>query len=212
MPASRRWRDLKKQVEGLRLNFLPPSFNSLGSYPDMQRVHAHTRAFLVFSHAEIEGYFEGWAKDIGRATEIVWNSSKRITEPLAFLIATIAEKIEVPQSLVGPPRKDSHQLLHENLNKLFLRYYKQIKENNGIKEYNVLSLFGPIGLPSTAMGATLLPNLDSLGADRGDHAHNSSKAVMNVLDPQTEYDRVVALVNDLSTLDSWFVQYKRRIR
>jgi hypothetical protein len=212
MAASKRLKDLRRQVEELRNHFLPMAFNSLGSYPGMQRVHAHTRAFLVFSHAEIESYFEGWAKDIARATEDVWKNSQRITEPLAFLIATLAEKIDVPEKLVGPNRKDAPQLLQDQLIKLFPNYYKQIKDNNGIKEHNVLSLFGPLGIPATAIGSTLLPNLDSLGADRGDHAHNSAKAVKNVLDPQTEYNRVVALVNDLSSIDSWFLKYRRRIR
>jgi hypothetical protein len=212
MAASKRLKDLRRQVEELRGHFLPTNFNSLGSYPDMPRVHSHTRAFLVFSHAEIESYFEGWAKDIARATEDVWKNTHRITEPLAFLIATLSERVNVPEQLVGPNKKDAPQLLQEQLVKLFPSYYKQIKDNNGIKEHNVLSLFGPIGLPATAIGSTLLPSLDSLGADRGDHAHNSAKAVRNVLDPQTEYNRIVALLNDLSGIDSWCLNYKRRIR
>jgi hypothetical protein len=33
-----------------------------------------------------------------------------------------------------------------------------------------------------------------------------------VLDPETEYKRVEALLTDLVALDEWLVAYKRRIR
>ena len=212
MPTSRRWNDLKRQVDTLRKHFLPDPFHPLGSYSDATRVQAHARAFLVLSHAEIETYLEEWAKEIARACERVWTSSSRITGPLTFLLATLSERIEVPTTLAGPKAKDSLQRLTDASVKLFQRYYKQIKDNNGIKERNVLALYAPLGVPAGALGPTLLPNLDSLGVLRGEHAHQSAKAVQNVLDPETEYNRILALVSDLKTLDEWLVNYKRRIR
>jgi hypothetical protein len=212
MATSKHWNDLHRQVADLRRQFLPPVFNSLGSYPDGPRVHAHTRAFLVFSHAEIESYLESLAKEIARTTEEAWKKSQKITEPLAFLIATRAERIAIPPKLLKQGTNDTPQQLRNILSKLFPEYYKQIKDNSGIREYNVLMLFGPLGLPAAALGSTLLPSLDSLGALRGDYAHQSAKAVVNVLDPETEYKRVTDLVRELNSVDQWFLSYKRRIR
>jgi hypothetical protein len=181
-------------------------------YANSARVQAHTRAFLVLSHAEIESYLEGWAKEIARAAENAWSASSRITKPLAYLIATLAERIQVPVTVTGPNQKDSTQKLADASVKLFQKYYKVVKDNNGIKEKNVLTLLAPLGIPASALGSTLLPGLDSLGALRGSHAHESAKAVASVLDPETEFKRVAALVTDLGLLDDWLRKYRQVIR
>ncbi len=212
MPKSRRWKELGREIGTLRRQFLPDPFDPLGAYPDPTRVQAHTRAFVVLSHAEIESYLEDCAKSIARASEIVWNSSSRVTEPFAYLLATLSEDIDVPTTISGPSTKDIVQKFAENAVKLFSKYYKEIKDNNGIKEKNVLALFAPLGIPAIALGSTLLPSLESLGMLRGTHAHNSAKAVQTALDPETEYNAILALVNELIVFDDWFVKYRRRIR
>jgi hypothetical protein len=205
MPKSKRWKDLERETRRLRNQFLPEPFEPLGVYPNSARVQAHTRAFLVLSHAEIESYLEGWAKEIARAAETLWTSSNKVTKPLAYLLATLAERIE-------PKTKDSPQKLADASVRLFQKYYKVIKDNNGVKEANVLALFAPLGIPASALGATLLPSLDSLGSLRGSHAHESAKAVASVLDPETEFKRVTDLVTELGSLDDWLRKYKTIIR
>jgi len=212
MSTSKRWKDLEREIGALRKHFLPDPFNPLGSYANSTRVQAHTRAFLVLSHAEIECYLEEWAKEIARASEVVWNSSRKVTAPLAFLLSTLAERLEVPTTILGPKGKDSPQRLVEASVKLFQKYYKQIKDNNGVREKNVLALFAPLGVSATALSSTLLLNLDSFGALRGTHAHHSAKAVPSVLDPETEYKRVIGLIDELIALDKWLVDCKRCIR
>jgi len=212
MPRSKRWKDLKREIATLRKQFLPDRFDPLGQYADATRVQAHTRAFLVLSHAEIESYLEGWAKEIARASELVWLSSTKITTPLAFLLATLADRIAVPDTIRAQTPKDVPQRLSDALVKLFLKYYTQISDNSGIKERNILTLFGPLGIPATALGTTLLPNLDTLGAMRGTHAHQSARAIQSVLDPETEYKRVDSLLAELVAFDEWLMAYKRRIR
>jgi hypothetical protein len=88
----------------------------------------------------------------------------------------------------------------------------RIKDNNGLKEFNILALFGPLGIPSTVLGGTLIPNLNSLGATRGLYAHNSAKAVVSVPDPEDEFNRVTTILADLAALDSWFLLCRRLIR
>jgi len=212
MATSKRWKDLRREIATLRRHFLPDPFEPLGVYAKSNRVQSHTRAFLVLSHAEIESYLEEWAREIARACEAVWTSSGKVTKPLAFLLATLSERIEVPITLVGPRGQDSPQRLVNASVRLFQKFYKQIKDNNGIRERNVLGLFAPLGVPATALGSTLLPNLDNLGALRGTHAHQSAKAVQTVLDPETEYKRVISLIGELVVLDEWLVKYRHRIR
>lgn len=211
-PRSKRWRTLRREIDSLRKHFLPDSFHPLGTYSKQTRVQAHTRAFVVLCHAEIESYLEEWAKEIARACETMWTSSQKITEPMAFLFVTLADRLEVPSTLSGPNVKDSQQLLADAAIRLFQKYYKQVKDNNGIKEKNVLALLSPLGVPAAALGTTLLPNLNTLGSLRGTHAHQSGKAVQSGLDPETEYNRVTTLLNELASLDEWLGQYKRRIR
>lgn len=38
------------------------------------------------------------------------------------------------------------------------------------------------------------------------------KAVPSILDPETEFERIVALVKELEILDEWLAQYKNAIR
>jgi hypothetical protein len=209
---SKRLKDLYKEIGRLRKQFLPDPFDPLGDYANQGRVQAHTRAFLVLSHAEVESYLEEWAKEIARASEVIWQSSSKITTPLAFLLGTTAERISLPNTLQVSNAKDVRQRLADGTVKLFQKYYKQIKDNNGVKEKNVLALFGPLGVPSAALGSTLLPNLDTLGAIRGTHAHHSAKAVQSPLDPETEHKRITALLADLVSFDEWLVVYKRGIR
>ncbi|WP_307510600.1 HEPN domain-containing protein [Variovorax sp. W1I1] len=171
-------------------------------------MQAHTRAFLVLAHAEIETYLELWAKELARAAERAWTNSQRISKPLAFLLITTGAKI--PAISLIP--KDTPQRLLDECSALFQRYYKQIKDNHGVKEANVLSLFGPLGAPASAFGTTLLPFLESFGEDRGNHAHHAARAVVNTLDPETEYNRVLNLLLELELLDEWLKKCRRGIR
>jgi hypothetical protein len=168
-------------------------------------VQAQTRAFLVLSHAELESYLEEWAKEIGRAAQVVWNGSGRVSRPLAFLLSTFSERLD-PQS------KDSPKSLASASTKVFQRFYKRIKDNHGVKEANILTLFAPLGIPATAFGPALLAGLDTLGAMRGTHAHQSAKAVVSFLDPETEHKRVTGLIGDLLGPDQWLMKYRRTVR
>jgi hypothetical protein len=212
MSVSRRWKNLGREVERLRHLFLPALFDPLGQYTDSKRVQAHTRAFVVLSHAEIESYLEDWAKSVTQSCETVWNASSRVTQPLAYLLVSHAERIEPSQTLAESRGKDMPTRLGESTSKIFQRQYSQVKKNNGIKEKNFWALFGPLGVPASALTATLLPNLDSFGELRGRHAHESTKSVRSVLDPETEYKRVTDLVNELQTFDQWVSRYKHAVR
>lgn len=206
MAQSQRWESLHKEVETLRAQFLPDPFDHLGQYPEQDLVQARTRGFMVLGHAELESYFEGWAKDIVRASEDLWRKKGTLSEPLAFLLITIAEGTGAA-TLVDPVASREKIIA-----KVFLKYYNQIAENHGVKEVNVGQIFAPLGLfPSTVFGSTLLPNLTAFGVLRGTHAHQSVRAVQSFLDPQTTYNTLTALIEELRPVDDWLVQRLQEI-
>jgi hypothetical protein len=209
---AQRWAGLKREIEKLRRELLPNPFDPTGSYPKPARVQLCTRAFLVLSHAEIETFLEDWAKHLAKACETIWQSSKRVSKPLAFLVSSVGEKVRGSTSISSANAQDSHQRFAEMITKLFIEFYTSIKDNHGVKELNVLRLFDPLGVPAAAYGATLLPNLESLGMIRGVHAHNSARSVPSVLDPESEYERINTDLKDLEAFDQWLVGYGRAIR
>lgn len=211
MPTSNRWKRLKSEVETLRKQFLPTPFNILGVYPKQSDVQASTRAFLVLCHAEFESYIEELARDITRSSESVWNKSGRLAVPLQFLFMSLGKNIVVPDKVTAGG-KDARQQLADEVVRLLQRFYKRLNDNNGLKEKNILSLFGPLGIPTGAFGPTLLPSLDSFGKLRGDHVHKSVTLILTPLDPETEYKRATGLANDLLHLDTWYKKTKRKIR
>jgi hypothetical protein len=208
---SRRLRDLDGQIDVLRTRFLPDPFDPLGQYPDPEEIQDYSRAFVVLSHAELESYIEGWAKDIARVAEEVWKRATRVTPPLAFLLASIGERIKIAETL-SAGGDDSHARLQSLITKVFQVYYRRIKDNNGIKEKNVLRLFDALGVPAAAYSSTLLPALEYVGSIRGQHAHASAGAVQSPLDPETELKRIKGVVAELQQFDAWLTAYKRRIR
>lgn len=190
---SNRFDGLRRELDLLRRLFLPDPFHPLGMYPDGKRVQAHTRAFLVLGHAEIETFLEDWAKDLARTVEKVWTKTKRVTAPLAFLLSSMGDRMKIVETLSAAGGKDCHQRLEDLVRNLLPEYFRRVNANNGVKEKNVLSLFEPLGVPSSAFGTTQLPNLETLGSLRGTHAHTSAGAVVSVLDPETEYHRIQAI-------------------
>lgn len=210
MVTSPKWASLCGEIEALKGYFLPAQFDPLGIYFNNDLVQAQTRAFLVLSHAEIESYLEEWAKDIARTAEKLWREHNKVSIPLASLVATIGERVSIPPKLSNPAA--SRHPLDRITTSLFQKYYERIKDNNGIKEANVLSLFYPIGVPESAFESTLLASLDSFGAIRGSHAHLSARAVVSPLDPETEYNRVRNLLRDLEEMDKSLGSYLTQIQ
>src|SRR5688572_9480332 len=74
------------QVAVLRRHLLPLKFDPLGQYRNAHQVQTRTRAFVILSHAEIEGYLEAWSKSIARQAEDLWNARSRISPPLGHLL------------------------------------------------------------------------------------------------------------------------------
>jgi hypothetical protein len=210
MSKSIGYRALMAEVARLRESFLPKPFDPLGRYRQAPLVHARTRAFVVLFHAEIESFLEEWAKGIARASETAWDRRAKVTTPSAFLLAIDSDPQSVTGAFAGVAKADLSKRFGENLKAAFQRFYRLVKENNGIKETNVLSMFCRLGISPLLFDAKLLADLSSLGVTRGEHAHHSARAVRNVLDPETEYNKAIELAKDLATVDDLLRKYRNQ--
>lgn len=204
--ASIRFRNLERETKRLRRELLPNPFDPLGLYPP--RVQTQTRAFLLLAHAAVESHLEEEAKRIARKAEDTWLRKKRITRPLAFLLASSMKPFGIPAS---GGKRTPEKLIENSARDAFQWYFRSLKENHGLKESNMMALFGPIGVEAAMFGPMLLPTLDSFGEDRGVHAH-AGATVVHHLDPQTEHDRVVQLLQELEAFDRALRQYEKSVR
>ncbi|RYD84466.1 MAG: hypothetical protein EOP84_05415 [Verrucomicrobiaceae bacterium] len=202
--ASQEFRELEREARRFRKELLPKAFDPLGIYP--RSVQTHTRAFLILSHAAVETYLEGRAKRIARRAEEVWKKDGKITRPMAFLVGYYDGGIESPIN-----RKCPDFQMTELAKDVFLKYYKIIKDNHGVKTDSVYAIFSRLGVNHVSFGTVLLPELDSFGTDRGGHAHHSAKAV-EVLDPEIEWKRVERILTELEAFDSVILKYLSGIR
>lgn len=212
MAQSRRWQSLDNEIESLRKFLLPTKFDRLGQYARPRLTQARTRAFLVLSHAELESFFEQWAKEIARKSEEIWKNNRRMTQPLAALMATTENHVVVNDKQTLDPQDMITAQVDKFVQQRYEAYYKIIKDNHGIKEINLMRLLTPLGIPGSVFGSTLLPSLNSFGSSRGLHGHNSVRSIQSVLDPETEYNRAKSLATDLKALDNWLVQYRKKLR
>jgi len=136
-----------------------------------------------------------------------------VSRPMACMLCVLAERVKLPKAPVGASTDDMSQRLEEAVQRAFTGYYTSVNENHGIKEQNVWALFGPLGVPNDVLGGTLLPDLESYGKHRGAHAHQSmAQAVVSVLDPETEFNRVKQIAAQLKPLDAWVSAQKRALR
>lgn len=194
--ASQQFRDLEREIKRLRRELLPKAFDPTGLYP--RSVQTRTRAFLILSHAAIEGYLEAEAKRIARRAETLWNNQGKISAPLAYLIGFSPEETRV---LIPSPKRCPKLQLQDTVKKIFHEYYNLVGNNNGLKESNILPLFSKLGVEHAAYGSYLLPALNSLGKDRGDQAHLGAKLAV-YLDPKSEWDRIGLVLKELEPFDS----------
>lgn len=202
-------RALKRSVQELRRHFLPKVFRPLGDYSRPTRVQAHTRAFIVLVHAEIESYLEDWSQEVTDTCETKWDTASRISKPLSCLLSASDQCLQLPTNQLEIQQEEMPARVHNVIKAVIRSHKKTIKKNNGIKETNLLSLFAPLGLPSIALGSTLIPNLNSYGALRGELVHKSQKAVARTLDVETEFNKAISLIADIEDLDKWLRNCRR---
>ena len=204
MSASARHRQLGSSLAKLRKALLPRKFDPTGSYRNTQSVHVKAVSFRLLVHAEIESYLEDKALELATAGWNVWKAKRISTDVSVGLLAFAGfEMFKPPKKLGGD---GSNQKAYEDCGSALERSHGtwryDHKNNHGVKEENVLALYLPLGLPIAALDSTLLADLSSYGASRGQVAHASSLSVATFADPKTEFEKAKNLIDDLMKLDT----------
>jgi len=204
MANSTRYAALQQRLTELKDNFLPQSFSPTGSYEAKELDNA--RAYRVLVHAEIEAFIEHIARAAVNEKSSDWKNNGKISGILFCVIAAAihgyVDDIDSPSIepvSIRVNKKDS-TTIQDTVEAAVQKYQGRIVANNGIKAKNLKIIFMPLGIDFKELDDIWLNNMDSFGKDRGDVAHQSAGAT-HIIDPQTEFANVSALLIGLSDLD-----------
>lgn len=159
----------------------PPS--AVDPYPKAHLLRC--QAFVVFSHAEMQVYWEAVAKRIVAEAEARWKSSTSADRVIATLVAfRRPERAIVPNDPYDPPTGGNFSSIVEEA----IRAQRQvIEKNNGIKRKNLSELLIPLGVLPLDFAETLLIQLDQTGKRRGNIVHKSGNVSLKTIrDPFAE--------------------------
>lgn len=206
--ASRRYRALQARLQVLRRLFLPRRFSSTGSYGADALDRA--RAFRVLIHAEIEAYVEDRALEVADSAFRAWESSGRVSRPLAAMLASRPEKLNeagLPKELGGTP------FMERRVKEALGTFRQMIKNNHGVKRKDILRLLVSIGIEEIKIDSTWLNDLDGFGSDRGFVAHTTGvrSRVQYSIDPKSDLQTVERLVAEFETIDQEIYKLLRSV-
>lgn len=202
MATSKRYKELMCGVRKLRCALLPGKFDPTGTYRGAERAHLRAISFRILVHAEIESFIEDRAHQLFDEAWNAWKNHRAPSRVLSALLAFSGQSMPTPPSRLGSQGKKDYDDINGLLSRA-KKYWKDnvYKNNNGVKEANVLALLLPLGIDGGDFDTTLLADLTSFGGSRGAVAHKSSVGVTTYADPKSEYDQANQLVTALASID-----------
>lgn len=202
MATSTRYKELQRGVRKLRGALLPGKFDPTGSYRSAERTHLRAISFRILVHAEIESFIEDRSHELFDQAWKAWDNDKVPSRALSALLAFSGHSMPTPPSRLGSSKKNDYDDIDSPLSRAKKHWKEQVyKNNNGVKEGDVLALLLPLGINGKELDTTLLADLTSFGGSRGAVAHKSSVGVTSYADPKSEYDHANQLVRALETID-----------
>jgi hypothetical protein len=204
MPKSLRFRQLTKELNRLRKQFLPRKFSEINDYSERQL--ALTFAYRVFAHAEIESYLEDRVWDTVLTAKKIWDNQGKASGVLLCVIAFSGQEMEAPPDTLTP-LKGKKNLPEDKLKitkkiDIAIRCFKSvIDQNHGIKETNLLKLLLPIGIDSDDLDQVWLANMNNFGEERSQIAHSSAIKTKQPPNPADELERVKQIIQELEKVD-----------
>ena len=204
MPKSPIFRQLTKELNRLKKQFLPRKFSEINNYSERQL--ALTLAYRVFAHAEIESYLEDRVWDTVLAAKKIWDNQGKASRVLLCLIAFSGQEMENPPDTITPLKGNKNVSLDKlKITKkidIVIRCFKSvIDQNHGIKETNLLKLLLPIGIDSDDLDKVWLANMNTFGEERGEIAHSSGIKTKKTPNPADELERVKQIIQELEKVD-----------
>ena len=204
MPKSLRFRQLTKELNRLKKQFLPRKFSEINEYSERQL--ALTFAYRVFAHSEIESYLEYRVWDTVQTAKNIWDNQGKASGVLLCVIAFSGQEMENPPDTITPLKGNKNVSLDKlKITKkidIVIRCFKSvIDQNHGIKETNLLKLLLPIGIDSDDLDKVWLANMNTFGEERGEIAHSSGIKTKKTPNPADELERVKQIIQELEKVD-----------
>ncbi len=204
MPKSLRFRQLTKELNRLKKQFLPRKFSEINDYSERQL--ALTFAYRVFAHAEIESYLEDRVWDTVLTAKKNWDNQGKAGRVLLCVIAFSGQEMENTPDTITPLKGNKNVSLDKlKITKkidIAIRCFKSvIDQNHGIKETNLLKLLLPIGIDSDDLDQVWLLNMNTFGKERGEIAHSSGIKTKKTPNPADELERVKQIIQELEKVD-----------
>lgn len=198
--SSSEYRKLVDAVDELRAHLMDFEASPVEPYTKGQLLKC--QAFVVFSHAEMQVYWEAVSRRILSEAETKWKTTSEINRVIGTLVAfRRPEQVSVPTDPSQPHDKGNFSWL---VREALKAQTEVIAGNNGIKRANISELLVPLGvLPSDFVEAMLI-QLDQAGKKRGEMVHKSSRvSLQNIRDPiSDEMKGVDDLILEIGSFDS----------
>ena len=198
--SSVEYRALVQAIVGLKADLMnfPPSPTEPYSNGDLLKC----QAFVVFSHAEMQVYWETISRRIMREAEHRWKTAAAIDRVIAMLVAfRRPEQVSIPNDPINPHESGDFEKI---VQKAITAHNKIIGDNNGIKRINIAALLVPLGVLPSDFVETMLIQLDQTGKKRGEIVHKSSKiSLRTIRDPfADEMKDIDDLVKEIAVFDA----------
>lgn len=198
--SSPEYQTLFQSIADLRAELM--NFPSSPTVPYSNENLLKCQAFVVFSHAEMQVYWESVARRILTSAEQRWRANSTIDRVIGTLVSfRRPEKVSVPIDPFTPHDAGNFSWIVEEATKA---HSAAIGNNNGIKRSNIANLLIPLGVLPGDFVEALLIQLDQTGKKRGDIVHKSSKvSLRQVRDPfADEMKDIDTLIVEIESFDN----------
>ena len=196
--ASAEFRNISQEISKLKSGLMNFHAREDGAYTDEELLKC--RAFIAFSHAEVETYLEKIASRILEESYNQWKTRAVYGLVIATLLIFRSQReVAIPDNPM-PPTKNA---VPDVISDAFKMQRKAIAANNGIKRNNLSTMLLPLGILPDDLDELMLTQLDEMGKRRGEMVHKPNKvSLQNIRDPFTgEQHDIDQLIAAIGTLD-----------
>lgn len=194
MSESKAYKYLKKRVKRLENKY---DFKERITGPTHDQID-DLRAFELLCHAELEVYFESVALHIVEKSKKKWDRYHSADYNLASLF------------LSSDPIQNRKLTITTYTAQILLKYQQRVRCNNGIKRENLRRLYEPLGFKVSDFDQELLNNLDSLGSQRGEFAHQSFKTI-SIQSKRDIFKRIDDIIEEIASFENSIDTYTTKL-
>ncbi|MGG0418743.1 HEPN domain-containing protein [Priestia aryabhattai] len=164
------------------------------------KIQDYLKGYRLLIHAEIEHYIEEMSFLLVKKAFSRWKSEHHSS----FVLTSILVYTDLGLSIKQKDDRTKNILtLDDRVNKAVTNYFRDISQNHGIKEDNLVKLLTPLGVGIEQLDQAWVATMNSFGSDRGTIAHKSARA-SQAIDASTEKNTISIILAGLKDLDEIF--------